>query len=132
MRLLLDTRLLMLAAAAPDRLPAEVRSLIEAPKNLVCFSAASIAEVVAKQGLEREDFRVDAARLYGALLENGYHELPIRGAHALAARSLPLIHADSFDRFLIAQAAVEGVTFLTMDETVARYPGPIRKVTADS
>lgn len=41
---------------------------------------------------------------------------------------LPLIHKDPFDRLLVAQATVEGITLLTSDVLVARYPGPIRRV----
>jgi PIN domain nuclease of toxin-antitoxin system len=42
--------------------------------------------------------------------------------------SLPLLHRDPFDRMLVAQATVEGITLLTSDARVARYPGPVRRV----
>jgi len=41
---------------------------------------------------------------------------------------LPLIHKDPFDRILVAQATVEGITLLTADSVVVRYPGPIQLV----
>lgn len=44
------------------------------------------------------------------------------------SESLPLIHKDPFDRVLVAQATVEGVTLLTTDSLVAQYPGPIKTV----
>ncbi|WP_369691570.1 hypothetical protein [Sphingobium fuliginis] len=47
--------------------------------------------------------------------------------HAIAIDALPPIHKDPIDRILIAQSMIEGITLLTADETVARYPGPIRK-----
>jgi PIN domain nuclease of toxin-antitoxin system len=62
------------------------------------------------------------------LLDNGYQELPITSAHAVAVDGLPAIHKDPFDRILVAQAIVEGITLLTTDGVVARYPGPIRKL----
>jgi PIN domain nuclease of toxin-antitoxin system len=62
------------------------------------------------------------------MLANGYDELPIMGSHIVAVDSLSPIHKDLFDRLLIAQAIVEGITLLTVDAVVARYPGPIRKV----
>jgi PIN domain nuclease of toxin-antitoxin system len=62
------------------------------------------------------------------LLDNGYSELPISSDHAVAIDTLPPIHKDPFDRLLIAQATVEGITLLTVDPIVSRYPGPIRKV----
>jgi PIN domain nuclease of toxin-antitoxin system len=62
------------------------------------------------------------------MLENGYEELPVPGQHAVAVDILPSIHKDPFDRILIAQAMVEGITLLTADPVIASYPGPIRKV----
>ncbi|MFA6156222.1 type II toxin-antitoxin system VapC family toxin, partial [Mesorhizobium sp.] len=59
---------------------------------------------------------------------NGYHELPITSEHAVTVDGLPAIHKDPFDRILVAQAMVEGILLLTMDDFVARYSGPIRKV----
>jgi PIN domain nuclease of toxin-antitoxin system len=62
------------------------------------------------------------------LFDNGYHELPVTSEHAVAVESLPPIHKDPFDRILIAQAIVEGITLLTVDETVMRYPAPVRRL----
>jgi PIN domain nuclease of toxin-antitoxin system len=62
------------------------------------------------------------------MLENGYEELPVPGQHAVAVDILPSIHKDPFDRILIAQAMVEGITLLTADPVISSYPGPIRKV----
>jgi len=62
------------------------------------------------------------------LLENGYTELAISGDHAIATGLLPLLHKDPFDRIPVAQASVEGITLLTTDPVVARYPGPVRTV----
>jgi PIN domain nuclease of toxin-antitoxin system len=126
MKLLLDTHLLLWAAAEPDRLSAEVRSLIENPENELLFSAASLWEVAIKRGLGRHDFKVDARLLRRGLLDNGYSELPIISDHIVAIESLPMLHKDPFDRVLVAQATVEGVTLLTTDSLVAQYPGPIR------
>ena len=81
-----------------------------------------------KRGLGREDFKVDARLLRRGLLDNGYNELPITSEHVVATESLPPIHRDPFDRVLVAQATVEGITLLTVDSLVSRYPGPIRAV----
>lgn len=128
MRLLLDTHLLLWVAATPDRLSPPAASAISDPANALVFSAASIWEVAIKQGLDRADFTADAGVLRRALLDNGYAELPVTGAHAAAVGVLPPIHRDPFDRLLVAQAHVEGVTLLTTDAVVARYPGPIQRV----
>ncbi|MDH3461239.1 MAG: type II toxin-antitoxin system VapC family toxin [Burkholderiaceae bacterium] len=128
MKLLLDTHLLLWAAGNSDRLPADARPLIESPDNELFFSAASLWEIAIKCELAREDFQVDARLLRRGLLDNGYSELPIGSEHAVAVGSLPPIHKDHFDRMLIAQATVEGITLLTADALVAQYPGPVRRV----
>lgn len=128
MKLLLDTHVLIWAAGLPDRLSAEARALIADADNELFFSAASLWEIAIKSGLGREDFAVDARLLRRGLIDNGYSELPLASEHAVAIDGLPPIHKDPFDRLLIAQAMVEGVTLLTADEVVARYPGPIRRL----
>ena len=126
MNLLLDTHVLLWAAVASRRLPEDARALIEDPGNELVFSAASLWEVAIKNGFGREEFSVDPRLLRRGLLENGYVELPVTGAHAVAVDLLPPIHKDPFDRILVAQAQIEGFTLLTADEVVTRYPGPIR------
>jgi len=84
--------------------------------------------VAIKHGLGRDDFKVDTRLLRRGLLDNGYSEVPILSDHVVAVDSLPPIHKDPFDRILVAQATVEGVTLLTIDSLVSQYPGPIRTV----
>ena len=126
MKLLLDTHLLLWAASGSAKLPEEARDLIVEPGTEPVASAASLWEVAIKNGLGRADFRVDPHLLRRGLLENGYEELPVTGAHAVEAGLLPPIHGDPFDRILIAQARVEGILLVTADSMLARYPGPIR------
>lgn len=128
MKLLLDTHLLLWAAGDPDRLSAVACALIGAPENELWFSAASVWEIAIKRGLGREDFQVNPRLLCRGLLDNGYRELLVGSAHAVAIDSLPPLHKDPFDRLLVAQAMVEGITLLTADASVAQYPGPVRKV----
>jgi PIN domain nuclease of toxin-antitoxin system len=128
MKLLLDTHLLLWAAGEPERLSKRARTLIGNPDNELLFSAASLWEVAIKRRLGREDFKVDARLLRRGLLDNGYSELPIISDHVVATESLPLLNRDPFDRILVAQATVEGVTLLTIDSLVSQYAGPIRTV----
>ena len=128
MKLLLDTHLLLWAAGDPDRLSHAARALIEDPENELIFSAASLWEIAIKHGLGRADFQVNSRVLRRCLHDNGYSELPITSEHAVAIDSLPLIHKDPFDRILIAQATVEGITLLTTDSLVAKYSGSVRPV----
>jgi PIN domain nuclease of toxin-antitoxin system len=128
MKLLLDTHLLLWAAGDPNRLSAAALKLIKAPANELLFSSGSIWEVTIKRGLGRRDFQADPRLLRRGLLDNGYGELPILSDHVVAIENLPPIHKDPFDRLLVAQATVEGITLLTSDSVVARYPGPVRMV----
>jgi PIN domain nuclease of toxin-antitoxin system len=127
MNLLLDTRLLLWAAGEPSRLSTKTRRLLNDPNNELLFSAASLWEIAMKLRLGREDFQVDPRILRRGLLDNGYNELPVLSAHVVAAESLPPIHQDLFDRLLVAQATVEGITLLTLDPVVAEYPGLIQR-----
>jgi PIN domain nuclease of toxin-antitoxin system len=125
---LLDTHLLLWAAGQPQLLPDAVRILIDDQENELHFSAASLWEVAIKCGLGRSDFEVEPHALRRGLIDAGYGELAITSAHAVAVTALPPIHKDPFDRMLIAQATVEGITLLTSDQLVARYPGPVQRV----
>jgi PIN domain nuclease of toxin-antitoxin system len=128
MKLLLDTHVLLWAAGQPERLPIAARALLEDPHNEPMFSSASLWEIAIKSGLGRDDFQVNARLLRRGLLDNGYGELPISSEHAVAIDGLPPIHRDPFDRLLVAQSMVEGITLLTSDPLVAQYPAPVRRV----
>lgn len=128
MKLLLDTHLLLWAAGKPERLTPNARALIEDAENELFFSAASLWEIAIKLGLGRADFEVDPRVLRRGLIDNGYGELPITSAHTVTIPTLPPLHKDPFDRMLVAQAMVEGITLLTADKLVAQYPGPIKRI----
>jgi len=127
-KLLIDTHLLLWAAATPERLSPRAVARLEAPENRLLFSAASLWEIAIKAALGRSDFTIDPRRLRQGLIDNGYEELPLTGAHTLALADLPAIHKDPFDRILIAQAKVEGLALLTADATLARYGAPVEVV----
>lgn len=128
MKLLVDTQLLLWTAGQPERLSTAARNLLGNPNHELLFSAASLWEITIKTGLGREDFRVEPRLLRRGLLDNGYLELPITSQHALAIERLPPLHKDPFDRLLLAQALSEGITLVTADAQLARYPGPVRQV----
>jgi PIN domain nuclease of toxin-antitoxin system len=128
MRVLLDTHLILWAAARPDRLSAQAMAILENPATEPHFSAATIWEIAIKASVGRADFHADAAQLRNRLLQNGYGELPMTSRHAILAAALPPIHRDPFDRMLVAQALAEHLTLLTVDSTLAQYSGPIRLV----
>lgn len=128
MKFLLDTHLLLWAAGQPELLSKQARRLLSVPGNELLFSAASLWEIAIKRNLGRADFKVEPRLLRRGLLDNGYRELAITSAHVLELDALPAHHKDPFDRILVAQALSEGITLLTVDSVVAKYPGPIQKV----
>jgi PIN domain nuclease of toxin-antitoxin system len=127
-RLLLDTHLLLWAAASSKRLSREARELIEDEANEVHFSAASMWEIAIKSALGRSDFRMDVAAMAAALPVMGLVELPVTASHAVAVTRLPVIHRDPFDRLLIAQSVVEPLVLVTNDAVLARYSESIQLV----
>lgn len=125
---LLDTHLLLWAALQPERLSQRAAELIGDRSSPLAFSVVSIWEVVIKLARGRFDFAVVPEDFRRNMLALGYREVEVTADHALAVGGLPPIHNDPFDRLLIAQARVEGLTFLTSDILVARYPGAIERV----
>lgn len=120
MRMLVDTHLLLWAAARSRRLPKEARRLLENPRNEVHYSAASLWEIAIKLG-HRRDFEVDLGRLRAALADMSFLELPVSGAHAERVATLPPIHKDPFDRMLVAQSLTEPLVLLTNDDALREY-----------
>ncbi len=128
MNFLLDTQVAIWALFDDPRLSQEARQILDAPESHLQFSGCTIWEIAIKRGLKRAGFRHDPREIRRYLIRNGCEELTIQSEHVAEVDSLPPIHKDPFDRLLIAQAMVEGITLLTADPVVAQYPGPIRKV----
>ncbi len=118
MKLLLDTHILLWWLADDARLPPEAHRGIADRATEVVISAATAWEIAVKRSAGRLDAPDD---LPGALARHGFDPLAITVEHALSAGSLPLHHGDPFDRMLIAQAHLEGLTLVTVDPTFAEY-----------
>ena len=125
MKLLLDTHILLWAASEPQKLPVKIRQLIEDEENTLFFSAASIWEIVMKNGLGRSDFQIEPRMFRSALMDNGYLEVPITSEHVLFVHELPPLHKDPVDRILVAQSSIEGMAVLTVDQAVIDYGGTV-------
>jgi PIN domain nuclease of toxin-antitoxin system len=87
----------------------------------VLVSAASAWEIAIKAGLGKITVKASFAE---AVADYGFSELPIRFTHAELVRTLPPLHRDPFDRILVAQAIVEGLTIVTRDTLVTAYAVP--------
>jgi len=122
MRLLLDTHVLIWMAISPEKLSAKGRRRVQDKQNELFFSVVSLWEIGVKRGLKRPGFQLDPHVMRAELLIRGFIELPVSGEHALAVDQLPPLHGDPFDRLLLCQALVEGLTLLTNDDLVLQYP----------
>lgn len=120
---LLDTQILFWMVDDPDLLPSAAVDLLENRQSRLYFSLVSIWETSIKFALGRPDFTMPPAPLRDGLLRVGLKELPIASEHVIAIASLPPLHRDPFDRLLVAQAQVEGLTLMTTDKKLAQY-GP--------
>ena len=121
MQILLDTHIVLWALADDPALPDEARSLISDERNGLWVSAVSIWEISIKHSLSRSDMPLSGKDALGYCQVAGYRWLDVRPEHAVAVEDLPRIHADPFDRLLIAQALMEPLKLLTHDVVIARY-----------
>jgi PIN domain nuclease of toxin-antitoxin system len=116
-RVIVDTHVLLWALLDPQRLSRSERELIDDGQVLV--SAASIWEIGIKNAIGR--LSCDPHQILDTVEPAGFDHLGITGRHAVAAASLPRLHADPFDRMLIAQAQIESALLLTRDATLMAY-----------
>ena len=117
--LLLDTHVLLWANEAPERLSSEAVDALEDPANDLFVSSVSVAEIEIKRGLGKLTLRHSSHTLAARLDANW---LDLTAVHAMGLRVLPYLHANPFDRLLIAQAVAEGHTLVTSDDKVLAYP----------
>jgi len=123
MNLLLDTHVFLWSADARERLSDDARAAIESRDNDVFVSSAVAWEIAIKTRLGKLALPLDPPSYVASRMKAlGFRELAITFEHALSTGSLPAIHADPFDRIMIAQASIEGLTFVTRDARSLEYP----------
>lgn len=120
MRALLDTHVLVWYLIDRSRLPATLAASLVDPGHTIYVSAVNTWEAAIKGRLGRLSLPFE--RLESIIADSGFTPLPVTIAHSLEVRHLPPIHRDPFDRLLIAQARHEGLTLVTRDPVIRRYP----------
>lgn len=123
MKLLLDTHVAIWAMTDPARIRPGIVEILQRPEAVVFVSAVSIWEIAIKSALSK---RGGAPPFSGTqalrhFSEAGFELLDIKPEHAAAVEDLPPIHADPFDRLLVAQALTEPMRLVTADKTISRY-----------
>ena len=118
-RLLLDTHVWLWWQAGDSRLGARTRQLVQRASE-VRFSVVSAWEIAIKCAIGKLTLPADA-NIAAELAHSGFLPLPVELAHAEDVRHLPLLHHDPFDRLLVSQARVEGLTLVTADAQLAAY-----------
>jgi PIN domain nuclease of toxin-antitoxin system len=122
-RLLLDTHVFLWLESEPERINVPTRAIVEDADNELYLSAVSAWEIVIKHALGKLHLPSDPV-IYvpSRVARSGLGQLDVSTEHALAVGALPSHHDDPFDRLLIAQAEIEGMTLVTADERMLRYP----------
>ncbi|CAN5454203.1 type II toxin-antitoxin system VapC family toxin [soil metagenome] len=121
MSYLLDTHTFIWWDIAPKTLSKNVLALIKDPSQRVFLSMASVWEMQIKAQLGKLHFRTSLPQVIASQQQNGLEVLPIRLEHIFSLQQLPLLHKDPFDRLLIVQAQMEGLTLLSKDTAFADY-----------
>jgi PIN domain nuclease of toxin-antitoxin system len=123
MRVLIDTQIFLWGLLEPERLRQGVKDFLKNTlENEMYFSHVSSWEIATKYGIKKLDIP-DIPERYvpNRVKEAGFLHLPIKLEHVLQVHGLPPVHKDPFDRLLVSQARVEGLTILTSDPHFAKY-----------
>jgi PIN domain nuclease of toxin-antitoxin system len=115
--LLLDARVVLWWLTDDPTLSDDIKARLDYEPD-VYVSAATIREVAIKQAAGK---LLEPSGLPERIRDSGLAPLPIGFEHAIAAGRLPLIHSDTFDRMLIAQAQCEDLTLITRDPRCQKY-----------
>lgn len=121
MNLLLDTHIFLWWADDRARIVESLQRTIGKAER-VHVSVASAWEIAIKTALGKLAVRGDVE---ASILASGFEPLSITFEHTRRVATLPPKHGDPFDRMLVAQALVEGLTLVTTDRRLSDYAVPI-------
>ena len=123
MKLLLDTHAFIWMLEAPEKLSERVIQAHNDSTNTLYLSVVSLWEIQIKLAIGKLEMDVSLAQIVREQLQgHRFQLLDIRAEHVLALEELPRHHGDPFDRLLIAQARVEGLPLVSIDNVFEQYP----------
>ncbi|MGH7737932.1 MAG: type II toxin-antitoxin system VapC family toxin [Candidatus Tyrphobacter sp.] len=123
MRLLLDTHCWLWLGLQPLNLGRKTRALLSDLSNEAYLSAASAWEIAIKCALGKLRLPLDPGTYVRSRMKTSrVQPLAISIEHTIAAGELAPLHRDPFDRILVAQAQLDGLTIVTADARIANYP----------
>lgn len=131
MNLLLDTHIALWALSDDPRLSKRAQALLLDAGNKVSVSTISLWEIAIKHALGRggqNAVTIGAGAALNLIEAAGFAILPVSASHAVAVDDLPRLHADPFDRLLVAQAIAEPLRLVTSDAILARYSDTVMLV----
>ncbi|MEH2060936.1 MAG: type II toxin-antitoxin system VapC family toxin [Nostoc sp.] len=125
MKVLLDTHIFIWWDSEPEKLSPNILSLLERTDTKLYVSVVSLWEIQIKSQLGKLTLSQSLEDIYDSQSKNGISFLSVIPAHVLNLNTLPLHHKDPFDRMLISQALVEGLTLISIDQIFKLYDVPL-------
>ena len=126
---LLDTHCWLWLQTETRRFDTDLLAALESSATSKFLSAASAWEIAIKYAIGKLPLPEPPASYVPERMRlNQVKPLPISPAHALAVADLPRHHRDPFDRILVVQARVEGLTLVTADQILELYDAPVLRV----
>lgn len=120
MKLLVDTHVLIWWLFDQPELGQHARSCLSDRSNEILYSVASPWEMAIKIGQGK--LEIDTANAIRSFNGAGFQRLDVEPAHLVTLVALERLHGDPFDRMIVSQALCTGLTIMTTDSAILRYP----------
>jgi PIN domain nuclease of toxin-antitoxin system len=125
MKVLLNTHIFIWWDSEPEKLSPNILNLLQRTDTTRYVSHVSLWEIQIKNQLGKLALNQSLSDIYNSQSKNGISFLPVIPAHIFNLNNLPLHHKDPFDRLLISQALIEGLTLISVDEKFKLYDVPL-------
>ncbi len=123
--IILDTHVLVWLDEGNHNLGKQTRKLIDLALQEDCLAVSPISfwEITMLLKKKRLEIGIDIKIWRQDLLEKGLNEIPMHGAIAIQAGSLPNFHGDPADRIIVASSLSTSAKLVTADKKILAWPG---------